>query len=254
VSVPCGVSRVAVVTGNLNGHRVFDEEVSGLETTLLGAGPAQGRQAVLFAGEVMLQVFEMPGYDPAINGFGPAMFERGRLDHLGFTVSDVAALDESLDRLVSVDASSGVIRRVGPMLSLRSHDPLESEGEINCLDPTSKPSILRDQDDVVKPLLFARMASALTRRRHRNDRTSHDSYGPSTCMGRRPGHRSGPRRGGVQQCSGRHAVGNDRTGLGLGLGLGLEDDRPGRPAVLGGRDGTPADGAGLPGAAAHAPR
>ena len=93
VSVPCGVSHVAVVTGDLDGYRAFYEEVIGLETTLvLGAGRGHGRQAVLSAGEVMLHVFELPGYDPTINGFSPAMFERGRLDHLGFTVAGVGEL------------------------------------------------------------------------------------------------------------------------------------------------------------------
>jgi hypothetical protein len=109
----------------------------------------------------MLHVFELPGYDPTINGFSPAMFERGRLDHLGFTVAGVGELHTLRDRLVAVDASSGVIRRVGPMLSLRFHDPDESEGEINCLDPGYDPSMLRDEDDVINPLWFARMASAL---------------------------------------------------------------------------------------------
>jgi catechol 2,3-dioxygenase-like lactoylglutathione lyase family enzyme len=161
-SVPCGISHVAVVTGDLDGYRAFYEEVIGLETTLvLGAGPGHGRQAVLSAGKVMLQVFEIPGYDPTVGGFRPAMFARGRLDHLGFTVADEAELHTVRDRLVAVDASSGVIRRVGPMLSLRFHDPDESEGEINCLDPGYDPSTLRDEDDVVNPLWFARMASAL---------------------------------------------------------------------------------------------
>jgi catechol 2,3-dioxygenase-like lactoylglutathione lyase family enzyme len=161
-SVPCGVSHVAVVTGDLDGYRAFYEDVIGLETTLvLGAGPGHGRQAVLAAGEVMLHVFEVPGYDPTTRGFTATMFERGRLDHLGFTVPDAAALATLRDRLVAVDASSGAIRRVGPMLSVRFHDPDESEGEVNCLDPTYDPSTLRDEDDVVNPLWFARMASML---------------------------------------------------------------------------------------------
>jgi hypothetical protein len=151
-----------VVTGDLNGYRAFYEEVIGLETTLvLGAGPGHVRQAVLSAGEVMLHVFEMPGYDPTVNGFSPEMFKRGRLDHLGFTVADVAVLHTVRDRLVAVEASSGAIRSVGPMLSVRFHDPDESEGEINCLDPTYDPSMLRDEDDVINPLWFARMASVL---------------------------------------------------------------------------------------------
>lgn len=161
-SVPCGISHVAVVTGDLDGYRAFYEEIIGLETTLvLGAGPGHGRQAVLVAGEVLLQVFEVPGYDPTVDGFGPPMFHRGRLDHLGFTVADLAALSIMRDRLVAADASSGVIRRVGPMLSVRFHDPDESEGEVNCLDPAYDPATLRDEDDVVNPLWFARMAAML---------------------------------------------------------------------------------------------
>ena len=185
------VSHVAVVTGDLDGFRAFYEDVIGLETTLVfGAGPGHGRQAVLAAGEVMLHVFEVPGYDPTTNGFSPAMFERGRLDHLGFTVADVAALGTLRDRLVAVDASSGVIRRVGPMLSLRFHDPDESEGEINCLDPGYDPSTLRDEDEMINPLWFARMASAL-----HADPTPPDPGGPmmrpaieqsSTAAPRRP--------------------------------------------------------------------
>ena len=89
------------------------------------------------------------------------MFERGRLDHLGFTVTTVAALTTLRDRLVAVDASSGAIRRVGPMLSVRFHDPDEAEGEVNRLDPSYDPSTLRDEDDVVDPLWFARMAAIL---------------------------------------------------------------------------------------------
>jgi len=101
VSVPYGVSHVAVVTGDLGGYRASYEEV-------------------------MLHVVELPGYDPTVNGFGLAMSEHDRLDHLGYTVPDVTALDTVRDPLVAVDSST-----------------------------------LRDQDDVVNPWWFARMASAL---------------------------------------------------------------------------------------------
>ena len=155
--MPVGVSHVAVVTGDLNGFRAFYEDTLGLETTIVfGAGPGHARQAVIVAGEVMLHVFEVVGYDPAAHGSVPAMFERGRLDHLGFAVADVAALTALRDRLLAVGASSGDIRRLGPMLSVRFHDPEGFEGEINCLDPAYDPSTVRDEDEIVDPSWFER--------------------------------------------------------------------------------------------------
>ena len=55
-SVPCGISHVAVVTGDLDGYRAFYEEVIGLETTLvLGAGPI-GLTAALLLGSKDIRV------------------------------------------------------------------------------------------------------------------------------------------------------------------------------------------------------
>jgi hypothetical protein len=58
------------------------------------------------------------------------MFERGRLDHIGFSAPDVASLTALRDRLLAVGASSGDIRPLGPMLSLRFADPDGLQGEI----------------------------------------------------------------------------------------------------------------------------
>jgi catechol 2,3-dioxygenase-like lactoylglutathione lyase family enzyme len=160
--MPVGVSHIALVTGDLDGFRAFYEDTLGLETTIVfGAGPGHARQAVIVAGEVMLHVFEVEGYDPAAHGAVPAMFERGRLDHLGFAVADAAALTALRDRLLAVGASSGDIRRLGPMLSVRFHDPDGFEGEINCLDPTYDPSTVRDEDEIVDPDWFERMKRGL---------------------------------------------------------------------------------------------
>jgi catechol 2,3-dioxygenase-like lactoylglutathione lyase family enzyme len=152
VSTPVGLSHVAVVTADLEGFRAFYEQTIGLETTMvLGAGPGHARQAVVVAGDVMLHVFEVPGFDPAAYGNASVMFERGRLDHLGFTVADEAALTALRDRLLAVGASSGVIRRLGPMLSVRFEDPEGFEGEVNCFDPAYDPSTVRDEDEIVDP-------------------------------------------------------------------------------------------------------
>ena len=79
------------------------------------------------------------------------LFERGRLDHMGLTVIDRVALSAIRDRLLAVDASSGDIRSLGPMLSLRFVDPDGLEGEINCYNPEFDPSTLRDEDEVIDP-------------------------------------------------------------------------------------------------------
>src|SRR6476659_7094917 len=147
-----GVSHVAVVTADLDRFRAFYEDTIGLETTIVfGAGEGHAGQAVLAAGNVMLHVFEVSEFDPAAQGFGSGMFERGRLDHIGFAVADEAALVALRDRLLTVGASSGSIRRLGPVLSVRFHDPDGLEGEINCLDPSYDPSTLRDEDEIVDP-------------------------------------------------------------------------------------------------------
>lgn len=152
MSEPVGLSHVAVVTADLDGFRTFYEETVGLETTMVvGAGPGHARQAVVVAGDVLLHVFEVPGYDPGAQGYGAAMFERGRLDHLGFAVADEAALVAVRDRLLAVGASSGVIRRLGPMLSVRFEDPEGFEGEVNCFDPEYDPSTVRDEDEIIDP-------------------------------------------------------------------------------------------------------
>ena len=77
------------------------------------------------------------------------MFERGRLDHLGFTVSEPSELASVRDRLVDVGASSGEIRPLGPVLSVRYRDPDGFEGEINCFDPDFDPAMLERSDDVI---------------------------------------------------------------------------------------------------------
>lgn len=160
MSRPCGVNHIAVVTPDLDGYRAFYEDVLGLDTALvLGAGPGHGRQAVLFAGDVMLHVFEA---DPP--GTGSGMLHRGRLDHLGFTVRDGAALAALRNRLVDAGASSGDIRPLGWLHSVRYLDPDGFEGEINCFNAEFDPSALRDQDEVVDPQWLERVERVLGRR------------------------------------------------------------------------------------------
>ena len=147
---PTGVSHIAMVTADLDRFRGFYEDAIGLDTALvLGPGDHHGRHAIVFAGETVLHVFEVTGYEPAQHGFGSAMFERGRLDHLGFTVANAGELASVRDRLVDAGASSGEIRPLGPVLSVRYRDPDGFEGEINCFDPDFDPAVLGRSDDVI---------------------------------------------------------------------------------------------------------
>ena len=157
MSWPCGINHIAVVTPDLDGYRAFYEDVLGLETALiLVAGPGHGRQAVVFAGGVMLHVFEA---DPP--GTGGVMLSRGRLDHLGFTVRDEAALANLRRRLMAAGASSGDIRPLGWLLSVRYVDPDGFEGEINCFNPGFDPADLRAE--VLDPHWLEHARRVLTR-------------------------------------------------------------------------------------------
>jgi catechol 2,3-dioxygenase-like lactoylglutathione lyase family enzyme len=161
-STPCGVNHVAVVTEDLDVYRAFYEDTIGLETALvLAPGPGHGRQAIVFAGDVMLHVFEVADRGSRAPGNGSAMLRRGLLDHLGFTVRDEAALSELRRRLMDVGASTGDIRPLGWMLSVRFVDPDGFEGEVNCVNPHYDPSTLRDEDEVIDPHWLDRARRAL---------------------------------------------------------------------------------------------
>ena len=159
---PTGINHIAMITSDLDRHRTFYEDVIGLDTQLvMGPGDDHGRHAILFAGNCVLHVFEVPGYDPAAQGVGGAMFERGRLDHLGFTVPDDVGLGEVRDRLVAAGATDGEIRPLGPTLSVRYWDPDGFEGEVNCFNPAFEPTY-GDRDEIVDPGWLDRAERLLT--------------------------------------------------------------------------------------------
>lgn len=51
--------------------------------------------------------------------FPEAMFERGRIDHVGLAVADQDALVQVRDRLVELGASDGVVTDFGPVCTSR---------------------------------------------------------------------------------------------------------------------------------------
>ena len=149
---PTGVSHVAMITADLDRYRAFYEDVVGLETLfVMGASDEIGRHAIFMTGTSVIHVFELAGYDPTAQGIGSEMFARGRLDHLGYTVGDEAALDEVRQRLVAAGASDGEVVPQGPVLSVRFTDPDGLESEINCFNPHFDPTLVRPGDEVVDP-------------------------------------------------------------------------------------------------------
>ena len=167
---PCGINHVAVVTGDLDRYRAFYDDVMGLRARIvLGAGPGHGRQSMLVAGDVLLHVFEAPGTSPLSARTRPAAAVRCSSGDGPTTSASRSGTERPSRRFatpqLAVDATSGIGRRLGPMLSLRFVDPGGAKGEVNCLDPSFDPTSLRDEDEIVDPCWFEH-----TRRVLRSDR------------------------------------------------------------------------------------
>ena len=126
-----GVSHIATVTDDLDRmigfyRRVFDAAVvgdvmeeEGLRHALIRLGPA-----------VALHPFEVPGVRPDPRR---EMFDRGRVDHFGVTVPDMATLLEVRNRLRAEgeDQTDGEIRDFGALYSLHYVDPDGVHLEVN---------------------------------------------------------------------------------------------------------------------------
>lgn len=138
-----GVSHIATMTGDLERFRAFYEDVIGLRTTVVlrMAGPPSLRHAFLYVDDTcMIHVFEQPGYDPIGDGIRNEIGQRGRIDHLGFLVTDTAELERVRDRLVAAGASDGKVIALGPLLSVWFRDPDGLEGEVNAPNPAFDPT------------------------------------------------------------------------------------------------------------------
>lgn len=130
-----GISHLAVNTADLDRFRRFYEGLLGLP---LGVAmrmdhPPHLRHATFHLDDVVvLHVFEVPDYDPAAQGIGTDIGERGRLDHFGLMLRDEVALRALADRLRAAGATDGEIRPLGPVLSVHVTDPDGLQLELNC--------------------------------------------------------------------------------------------------------------------------
>lgn len=130
-----GFSHLAVNTADLDRFRRFYCDVLGLEhlVTMKMEHPPHLRHAAIGVDDrCVLHVFEVPGYDPEADGIGTDIGQRGRIDHFGLMVDDMADLEAVRDRLVASGASDGEIRPLGPVWSIRFCDPDGLAGEVNC--------------------------------------------------------------------------------------------------------------------------
>lgn len=143
-----GVGRIAVNTSDVGRFRAFYEGLLGLRhvISLRMAHPPFLVHGVFAIGrETALHAFEIPAYDPAADGIGTEIGQRGRLDHFALLVDDETALLEFRDRLVAAGASDGVVTPMGPYLSVRFRDPDGLEAEVHCPNPRFDPTQVGDE-------------------------------------------------------------------------------------------------------------
>ncbi len=149
------LSHVAVNTADLDRFRRFYEGLLGIPVgiVLRMKHPPYLRHATFhLVDDGILHVFEVPGYDPAAQGIGSDIGQRGRLDHFGLMVDDEAALRGVADRLAAAGATDGVVRPLGPMLSVHVVDPDGLQLELNCPNPAFELDRWEDEAEVVEEL------------------------------------------------------------------------------------------------------
>ena len=132
-----GVSHIALNTADMGRFRRFYEGVLGLRmgvTAVLDHPPHLRHATFHVTDGLVLHVFEVPGYDPAAQGIGTDIGERGRVDHFGLNVPDEAALREVAERLRAAGATDGEVRHLGPTLSVHVTDPDGLQLEVTCPD------------------------------------------------------------------------------------------------------------------------
>lgn len=132
-----GIGHIAVNTADLGRFRRFYEGVLGLPlgVVMRMEHPPNLRHAMFHvAAGLVLHAFEVPGYDPQVQGIGADIGERGRIDHFAFLVPDEATLRQVAGRLRAAGASDGEVRALGPLLSAHATDPDGLQFEVTCVN------------------------------------------------------------------------------------------------------------------------
>ncbi len=160
-----GIGHIALSTADLARFQRFYEDILGLRMTVVMRLPVEPfhRHAIFHIDQgLALHVFEVPGYDPAAQGIGTDIGERGRIDHFAFVVDDRATLEAVAARLRAAGASDGQVQALGPVLSIHVTDPDGLQLEVTCLDPDYDPD--RDPTEEVEEQLVPKWWQLLAAR------------------------------------------------------------------------------------------
>ena len=136
-----GINHVAVLTADTDRLVAFYGEHFGATVDgELREGEGFRLTLVKVGATSELNVFEITGNEEAHRQV--PMFERGRLDHLGFQAASLEAFETIRDRLVACGASDGFVTDFGPVLSLFFRDPDGLEAEVCVGNPDAQPGVL----------------------------------------------------------------------------------------------------------------
>ena len=123
-----GFNHIATLTTDLERHAEFYGRVFGAEITFrMDATPDHPRMFILDLGGAALNVFETTPEE--IIGEQRRQGHRGAIDHFGFAVDSLKALEDVKQRLIDAGADIGEIQRLGDTWSLffRDVDGMELE-------------------------------------------------------------------------------------------------------------------------------
>jgi catechol 2,3-dioxygenase-like lactoylglutathione lyase family enzyme len=133
-----GVNHVAVLTNDTNRLHAFYREVFDATVSRdTEAGPGMRLSFINIGPYTELNVFQIEGNEEAHRQ--GAMFERGRIDHMGLQATSLDAFSEIRQRLMARGASDGFVTDFGPVLSVFFRDPDGLEGEVCVTNPDSQP-------------------------------------------------------------------------------------------------------------------
>lgn len=135
-----GVNHVAIVTNDTERFVAFYREMFDATVShTMEAGPGRRLTFVDIGLGREINLFEIEaGSEADRQG---AMFERGRIDHIGLQAASKQAFDEIRRRLMACGASDGFVTDFGPVLSVFFRDPDGLEGEVLVPNPGAQPGV-----------------------------------------------------------------------------------------------------------------